>query len=372
MEPERILVIKLKHIGDVLLATPSIRALKAAYPSSRIFALVSAGTEEMLTGNPDLEEVLIFKKGRGVGRIMSEVRLLREVRRVRPDLVVEMGNGDREAILGFLSGARIRVGYNPGRSGFFGRRFLLTHMVPQDWRKHVVESNLDLVRALGIEPREKALRLFVHPKDVAVVQRLLREMGVGEDDVLVTIHPTSRWLFKGWTDEGFAQVADHLSRRGVKVIITGGPAPKEVEKAKRVVMLTRWPVVDLIGRLTLKELAALIARSRLFIGVDSAPMHIACAVNTPVVALFGPSGEHNWAPWGDGHLVLKRDQRCRPLGRSLCEVTKRCECLETLTAAEVIAAVESQLSSGEHRPRPGPVLSLVPGSQALHRMGKKR
>lgn len=372
MKPERILVIKLKHIGDVLLATPAIHALKQAYPSSRIFALVSAGTEEVLAGNPDLEEVLIFKKGRGIGRIWNEVRLLREVRRVRPDLCVEMGNGDREAILGVLSGAKIRVGYDPGQAGFWGRRFLLTHVVPQDWQKHVVESNLDLVRALGIEPREKALRLFVSPKDVAVVQRLLREMGVGEDDVLVTLHPTSRWFFKGWTDEGFAQVADHLARRGVKVIITSGPAPREVEKAKRVVMLTRGPVVDLIGRLTLKELAALLARSRLFIGVDSAPMHIACAVNTPVVALFGPSGEHNWAPWGNGHLVLKRDQFCRSLRRKRCEVTKRCECLETLTAAEVIAAVENQLSSAEHRPRPGPALSPVPGSQALRRTGEER
>jgi len=347
---ERILVIKLKHIGDVLLATPAIHALKKAFPKSRICALVYAGTDDMLTGNPDLEEVLVFEKGTGVGRISNEGRLVSQLRRIRPDLAVQMGNGDREAILGVLSGARIRVGYDPRGSGFLGRRLLLTHIVPQDWEKHVVESNLDLVRALGVEPDARDLRLFVDPQAEAAVDTLVRDMGVGRDDRVVTIHPTAKWMFKCWTDEGFAQVADYLSEEGMTVCITSGSAEREVQKAQRIIGHARRPAIDLAGRLTLKQVAALIARSRLFVGVDSAPMHVAAAVKSPVVALFGPSREQNWRPWGDGHLVLKRDPFCSQLRRKRCEVTKRCECLETLRVEEVIAAVEEQLAKSRGHP----------------------
>ena len=347
---ERILVIKLKHIGDVLLATPAIHALKKAFPKSRICALVYAGTDDMLTGNPDLEEVLVFERGTGVQRIRNEGRLVSQLRRIRPDLAVQMGNGDREAILGFLSGARIRVGYDPRGSGFLGRRLLLTHIVPQDWEKHVVESNLDLVRALGVEPDARDLRLFVDPQAEAAVNTLVRDMGVERDDRVVVIHPTAKWMFKCWTDEGFAQVADHLSGEGMTVCITSGSAEREVQKAQRIIGRARRPAIDLSGRLTLKELTALIARSRLFVGVDSAPMHVAAAVKTPVVALFGASREQNWRPWGDGHLVLKRDPFCSQLRRKRCEVTKRCECLETLRVEEVIAAVEEQLAKSRGHP----------------------
>ncbi len=348
---ERILVIKLKHIGDVLLATPAIHALRKAFPKSRICALVYAGTDDMLTGNPDLEEVLVFENGTGVQGIRNEGRLVSQVRRIRPDLAVQMGNGDREAILGVLSGARIRVGYDPGRSGFLGRRLLLTHIVPQDWEKHVVESNLDLVRALGVEPDARDLRLFVDPQAEAAVNTLVRDMGVGRDDRVVVIHPTAKWMFKCWTDEGFAQVADYLSEEGMTVCITSGSDEREVQKAQRIIGRARRPAIDLSGRLTLKQLTALIARSRLFVGVDSAPMHVAAAVKTPVVALFGPSREQNWRPWGDGHLVLKRDPFCSQLRRKRCEVTKRCECLETLRVEEVIAAVEEQLARDSCHPR---------------------
>ncbi|MGH7410262.1 MAG: putative lipopolysaccharide heptosyltransferase III [Candidatus Methylomirabilis sp.] len=352
---ERILVIKLKHIGDVLLATPAIHALRKAFPKSRICALVYAGTDDMLTGNPDLEEVLVFEKGTGVGRIRNGGRLVSQLRRIRPDLAVQMGNGDREAILGVLSGARIRVGYDPRGSGFLGRRLLLTHIVPQDWEKHVVESNLDLVRALGVEPDARDLRLFVDPQAEAAVNTLVREMGVEREDRVVTIHPTAKWMFKCWTDEGFAQVADYLSEEGMTVCMTSGSAEREVQKAQRIIGRARRPVIDLSGRLSLKQLTALVARSRLFVGVDSAPMHVAAAIKTPVVALFGPSREQNWRPWGDGHLVLKRDPFCSQLRRKRCEVTKRCECLETLRVEEVIAAVEEQLakSRGHHNPGSG-------------------
>ncbi|MFN3476979.1 MAG: putative lipopolysaccharide heptosyltransferase III [Candidatus Methylomirabilales bacterium] len=343
----RILVINLKRIGDVLLATPALHALKRAFPESRIWALVPKGTEEVLTSNPDLEQVLTFEReipGGLLEKVKAEGRLLLTVRRIRPDLVLEMGRGDREAILGFLSGAKVRVGYNPGRSGFLGRGLLLTHVVPWGGEKHTVERYLDLVRALGVEAEPGPLRFFFGRSDIEAIDRLLREKGVMEDDLLITIHPTSVWFFKGWTDEGFAQVIDHLwSRYGAKVAVTSGPARREVEKARRVIGLAKSPLLDLAGKLTLKQLAALLKRSHLFLGVDSAPMHIAAAVGTPVVALFGPSNEQNWRPWGEGHVVLKKDLFCRPCGRDGCHRSKRSYCLELISPEEVLQAIEGRL-----------------------------
>ncbi len=345
IEPKTILVIKLKHIGDVLLATPAIHALKTAYPAARIHALVPRGTEPVLEGNPDLAGVIPFAKpqGRGPRRWCGEVGLVRALRALRPDLVVAMGKGDREAILGYLSGARWRVGFDAGRGGFLGRNWLLTHRAVRSGREHIVEGDLKLVEALGIAPTDRRLRLCVTPEEAAAADRMLAGGGVGPGDRLVTVHPTSRWFFKCWRDEGMAAVVDHLAARGLGVAIASGPEAREVRKARRILSLARRPAVDLIGRLTLRQLAAVLRRSCLFLGVDSAPMHMAAAVGTPVVALFGPSGEHNWRPWGDGHLVVAVDLFCRPCGQDGCNGSKRSDCLEMITEAEVIAAVDAQL-----------------------------
>lgn len=345
---KRILVIKLKHIGDVLLTTPTIHTLKGGFPESQIFALVPKGTEGVLTGNPDLDGVLTFSRGNDLGflqRLREEARLLREIRRHEFNLVLEMGRGDREVILGFLSGARYRVGYDPKGSGFMGRGHLLTHKVTLDHGKHIVEANLDLCRAIRLEPKDKDLRLTVPPEDTGFIDSLLKDEGVLSGDLLVTIHPVSKWLFKCWRDEGFAEVADYLIEKyKARVAITSGPLEREIKKARRVIELMKCRPIDLTGRLNIKELAAFIGRSQLFLGVDSAPMHIAAAVKTPVIALFGPSGEHNWGPWGEGHIVIKKDMDCRPCGKDGCNGSKQSECLEIITADEVISAVDEQLS----------------------------
>jgi heptosyltransferase-3 len=254
-----------------------------------------------------------------------------------------MGKGDREAILGFLSGARWRVGFDSGRKGLFGRNQLLTHRAVRSGREHIVEGDLKLVEALGVAPADQRLRLHVGPDDEAAAGALLAAAGVGPEERTVIAHPTSRWLFKCWRDEGVAAVTDHLAAQGFRVVLTSGPDPRELRKARRILGLARRPAVDLAGRLTLKQLAAVLRRSCLFLGVDSAPMHMAAAMGTPVVALFGPSGEHNWRPWGDGHVVVAKDLFCRPCGQDGCNGSKRSDCLEMLTEAEVIAAVEAQI-----------------------------
>jgi heptosyltransferase-3 len=338
--PQRILFLKLKHIGDVLLITPAIRALRQAWPGSAIAALVPRGTEDVLAGNPDLTAVLVQDREAGIGGIW---RLIRTLRLYGPDLVLELGQGAREAVLGFLSGARWRVGFSPKDSGGW-RRMLLTHSIPWNGQQHVVESNLDLVRALGIEARTSRPLLTVQPEARARMTAVLRTAGMSPGTPLVVVHPVSRWLFKAWPEVSCAEALAHLVKaRGVAVAVTSGPGEREVAAARRILARAAVPVIDLVGRTTLAELAAVLERAQLFIGVDSAPMHMAAALSVPVVALFGPSGEHNWRPWGEGHVVVSSPLLCRPCGADGCLGTKQSDCLEAITAQAVLDAAEPVL-----------------------------
>jgi heptosyltransferase-3 len=297
-----IVVFKQRHIGDVLLSTPVFRALRSAFPSARIAAVVNEGTEEMLSGNPDIDRIVVLRRSRrdagGMARWKEEWSILREIRSCRPDLAVQLTEGDRGAILSLLSGAKYRVGVVPARRGMFGKERLFTHLCsPPDRYRHAVLRDLDILSAAGIPPADPALRFVFSPQDREEAMRKARGAGLLGDRAFAVIQPTSRWTFKCWTDEGMADVVGHLSRKGIFPVVTSGPAPEEVAMAERVLARSGVPGALLAGTLSLKELGALIGSSRLFVGVDSAPMHIAAAVGTPTVALFGPTGAYNWAPW---------------------------------------------------------------------------
>jgi len=343
--PRRILCIKLKHIGDVLLMTPTVRALRQAWPGSTISALVPRGTEEVLAGNPDLNAVLTFSRDAGLA---GSWRTMLALRRFAPDLVLEMGQGDREAVFGWLSGARRRVGYEPGRSGGW-RRVLLTQAVPWNGAQHVVETNLDLVRACGIPAGAGRPVLVVRPEARSRIMARLASAGRRPGQPLVVVHPVSRWLFKAWPEACCAEVISHLIRRaGVAVAVTSGPGAAEVESANRILARVDapgvgGPIINLIGQTSLAELAAVLERATLFLGVDSAPMHMAAALGVPVVALFGPSGEHNWGPWGDEHAVVASPYLCRPCGQDGCLGSKRSDCLQAISPQMVLRAVEPLL-----------------------------
>ena len=347
-ESPRILIIKLKHIGDVLMATPAISALRERFPNAHISMLVMKGTEEMVTANPKIDEVIIFNRFREntlTQRIIKEISFAFEIRKKKFDLIIEFGFGDREAIYGLISGAKLRIGFDPEGKGFIGREYTLTHRISMDNSKHIVDRDMELVNLLGVSNRKRGLELYYLPEDVEFIERILKENEIDEDDIIVLIHPTSRWLFKCWTDDGNAKVADYIERKSsTKVIITSGPDIREIEKAEKIIGAMETRPISILGTLTLKQLAALIDRADLFIGIDSAPMHMAAALKTPVIAFFGPSGEHNWGPWGEGHNIIKKDMTCRPCGKAGCNNSKRSKCLEAITVKDVIPFLEEKIS----------------------------
>ena len=353
-EIARALVIMLRHHGDVLLASPVLGVLKAHAPKIEIDALVYDDTAPMLEGHPALTRLHVvgrqWKKAGVISRFLSEKRLHGALRARRYDLLAHLTEQPRGAWLARSLGARVSIApVVPGRGAFWAQSF--THLYPlaRNGRRHKVEANLDALRRIGVQPGMDERRMQFVPGAAAQtrVAALLAAEGI-EEGGFVHIHPASRWRFKCWTPEGNADLIDRLSARH-RVVLTAAPDPDELALVEQIVAKTRTKPLVLAGKLQIKELGALTAQARLFVGVDSMPMHLAAAMGTPAVALFGPSGEDEWHPWQVKHRVVASGHACRPCGNDGCGGSKVSECLTTLGVAEVYAAAEQLLLAQAQR-----------------------
>ena len=352
----RALVIKLRHHGDVLLASPVIAVLKNHAPRIEIDALVYADTAPMLALHPALHELHLIERGwkdlGALARLEREWALYRRLAARRYDLLIHLTESWRGAWL--TRGLRPRWAVALEHRGGGKRwRKCFTHLVsaPRGGGRHTVERNLDALRRIGVQPTEDERQLVLEPGAEArqAIRTLLSAQGL-QAQRFVHIHPSSRWQFKCWTTPGWAEIIKRLQAAGWPVVLTAAPDAGERAMSAAIQQRLDRPAIDLSGRLGLKELAALSGEARLFIGVDSAPMHIAAAMRTPAVALFGPSGEALWAPWGEPRrgrhrVVASTRHNCRPCGLDGCGGGKVSDCLETLDADNVWRAVSEELGA---------------------------
>lgn len=341
----RALVIKLRHHGDVLLSSPVFSVLKDFAPHCEIDALVYADTLPMLEGHPAIDAIHTIERGqRGLAQLGAEWRLLRNLRARRYDLVVHLTEHRRGAWMTRLMAPRWSVAPKvAGRGAFWRDSFTHHYHLDKTGRRHAVEYNLDALRVLGLHPAPEQRRLTLTP-GTAAEQRVAQLMATHalRDKAFIHLHPASRWLFKCWPAEKTAALMDAL--QGHRLVITAAPDAKEAELVAAIKAKTRSSYIDLSGQLSLKELAALTAKARLFVGVDSAPMHIAAAMGTPTVTLFGPSGDKEWGPWQVAHRIVTTDHTCRPCGRAGCGDGKVSDCLVTLPMERVLAAASALLA----------------------------
>lgn len=348
---KRVLVIKLRHHGDVLLSAPVLSTLKRAAPQCEVDALIYADTAPMLSGHPALAQLHLidrqWKKQGLAAQAAAEWRLLAALRVRRYDLVVHLSVHTRGSWLVRLLRPRWSVGPRRTDAGaFWHDSFTHLYAAQSHADRHTVESNLDSLRALGIEPTDDDKRVVLVPGDEAEarVAALLGGQGLGRGG-FIHLHPASRWNFKCWPAERVAALCDALSAKGWPIVLTSAPDEKERALVAQIRAVSSAPTFDLSGQLSLKELAALAARARLFVGVDSAPMHIAAAMGTPTVAIFGPSGDREWGPWQtQSRVVTSLIHECRPCGRAGCNDSKISECLTMLPVAQVLAACEELLA----------------------------
>jgi len=368
-QPRRILVIKFRHIGDVLLTAPLISTLKLGIPGSRVCAVVKPGTEAMLEGHPELDQLYVVpmrqKAESALAFLLRTLKFLHQLRREHFDLAINTTEGDRGILLSWLIGAKSRWGIvKEGREKTWQARLLSRQFQPLKGYVHTVIRNLSLAAPLGL-PECREVKLFVADADKARVRALLSEQGVepSEPNRLIHCHPTSRWMFKCWPADKVAQTIDWLQGRGYRVVLTCAPDQTERSFLDAILADCKTRPIDLGGQLTLKQTAALSAMSRLFFGVDSAPMHMSAAMNTPTLGIFGPSGTFDWGPWpngwsGDGtpfpgrngvkisapHGVVQDARECAPCGQAGCLSTRRSACLDELPVEELTESLSRTLA----------------------------
>ena len=306
---QRILVVKLRQLGDVLLSTPVLAALREQFPAAEIVACVNPGGEQMLLGNSDVSRAMVPPSGGGnsnfVLRWKTELNFARAIRKQRFDLVLDLTTSDRSALLTRVSGASERLGYRSVK-GFLGRRRCYTWEVQPQRGEHVVRKHLRMLEPLGIAPKERPLVFPVADEDRDFVGHL-----IPKGRVIVQVHPISRIAKKNWPAPFMAETVNWIAQRGFLPVITGSADPGEKAEVAKLCEQIEGEHINLTGQLTLKQLGALAERAKFFLGVDTAPMHIAAAVGTPVVALFGPTSENLWAPWCEKALILSRELDCR-------------------------------------------------------------
>jgi len=296
----RILAIKLKQIGDVLLAEPALRLLKEAYPQAELTVIVNNYTLPMLKYAPYIDHIFGYDRGlkrlNFYSRFKAEYRFLRTWQRQKYDIVINFSSGDRGCLYSLFSRARYKIGIR-AKKGFLGKNKVYD-LVLSPPNTHIVLQDMWLVtKALHLPFVSPQVRLYLSQNSLEKAKMLFDRAGIKNGDKVVCIHPVANWLFKCWHADYMAEVINWLAKEGIRIIITGGKLDKEINFIKSILEKVKWPVVNLAGRLDLETLGAIISLSDLFLGVDTAPVHMAAALNKPVIALFGPTGAMNWGPW---------------------------------------------------------------------------
>src|SRR2546428_2893403 len=288
--PDRILVIKLRYVGDVLLATPVLSRLREGFPKAHLAMLVNPGTEDIGRGHPALDEVLVLAWG-GLAR---QWRFVQDLRRRRFDLVIALTDGDRPALLSWLCGAPVRLGYNSeGR----WRGVLYTQVVAADrFSMHTLRHHLKSLEGLGLADLPPAPTLTVVPEARQEADRLLREAGVDGAQPFVCLHPGARWWFKAWPAERYAALADLIQTEApAQALVLGGDQERSLES--RIADGMKTPFRSLIGKTSLRTLAAVLEQAALMVSNDNGPMHMAAALRRPGVRPFGAPGPPGWGAW---------------------------------------------------------------------------
>jgi heptosyltransferase-3 len=348
---KRLLVIKMRHHGDVLLTSPLFSNLKKAIPNAQIDAFIYKDTLPMLEGHPAISGYLLYDRGWKklslLKKIGKEVGLLKAIRSKGYDLVINLTEGDRGAIAAMVSGSKCRVGFDPKGSGLLGKHKAFTHVVKGcPHPRHTVERQIDVLRRIGIfpEPEERDLYLHIPNAEKSKIAAMLQQEEIRSGNYIL-IHPVSRWKFKCLSTKQIAQLIAVLNERGLRIVMSAGPDAQEIAMVDEILSLVpEVAVLNCAGKLTLKELAALIEMSRALICVDSVPLHIASATKTPVVVMFGPTSEQNWGPWMHPRAkVVARAFSCRPCYQDGCGGSKMSDCLFSIPQNAILAALDEVL-----------------------------
>lgn len=284
----KIIIIKYRNIGDVLLLTSLIKNLKLHYPTAQIDVAINTETIEMLSGNTNISNILSYdraniKKKSFFKRIITEIKYFFSIKKNKYDIAINTTNGDRGLWIAYISGAKKIISYKSTNTIL---NYAISDYIPPYEQKHIVEAHLDVLRILNLKCLSHRVELFWDEKDLLNYQDFIH------------IHPVSRWLFKCLEPSLVAKIIDYCELElNHKVILTASPDLKEIKMINSILSYTKSNPINLSGKLSLKQTAALNSKAKFFIGVDTAVMHISAANDIPTLAFFVASAPFHWGPW---------------------------------------------------------------------------
>ena len=269
------------------------------------------------------------------GSLAAQWRLIAGLRRRRFDTVIDLTDGDRSAFLSWISGAPVRIGFNDEHR-WRGRCY--TEVVqPVTGMRHRIDRDLEVLKPMGIKVGSKDPQLWLTPEEENSAEHLLDQLGVQRSTSIVILQPGARYWFKAWPPERYAELADRLTFEYSCQVLIGG-SHQDIDLAQQIRQMTKSGPIIMAGRTTIKQFAAIAKKSALFVGSDSGAMHIASAVGTPVVALFGPSNPREWGPRGGSVEVIYKGLDCRACFHPTCQRGEQ-NCMRLISIGEVMMAV---------------------------------
>ena len=337
---KKILIRGTNWIGDAVLTMPAVNAVRKRFPDAEISILVKPWVAGLFENSPDIDKIIIYDEKK-YSRLCGKRRLVSDLKKHKFDMAILFQNAIEAAFLTYLAGIPIRYGYNTD-----GRGMLLTHKIAisdETLKKHQVWYYLDLLRPMGINIEKPELSLNIENKDKTAASNILKKNHIKKGGLIIGINPGASYgPAKRWFADRYAKLAEMLIKRfNAKIILFGSKDDKEA--ANEIVSLLSHKLINLAGRTSLGEATALIERCRLFITNDSGLMHIAAALNVPVIAIFGSTSPERTGPYGKGHHIIYKNVECSPCLKRECPTDFKC--MELITVDEVYSRAEKMINN---------------------------
>jgi len=333
---DSILVRVTNWIGDAVMNTPALLAIRQTFPKARVTVLATPAVAGLFAPHDWVDEVILYdRKGRHAG-LAGKLRLAAELKARRFDLAILLQSAFDAALIAWLARIPRRLGNKSD-----GRSLLLTHGFPYRLlgdSEHHVDNYLEMLRYFGVEAAGKHQLLCVTDEEETAAAATLRRAGIGADDFVIGINPGAAYgSAKRWYPERFAEVASVLARRWrAKILVLGGPS--ETAIAADIEKALSGNCLNMAGKMTVRELLALIKRCNFFVTNDSGPMHIAAAFRVPLVAIFGSTDHRATYPFSDNSVIVRKEADCAPCLKRECPTDHRC--MTAVTADDVVDAAE--------------------------------
>jgi len=340
-----ILIVKLSAIGDVIHTLPALNAVRKYYPDATITWLVEEDAAPLVIGHKALDRVIVSKRKRWLKalRSLSLLSTIKEVcgfvkvlRDTRYDMILDFQALLKSGILIALARGRRKIGFGKGLEHMEHSYVFLNERIPAvDMEIHALSRGMMLLNAVGIPTSEVEYKLPVSNHDRKTIDEIMKQHRINGVKPLIAINPVAKWETKLWPKERFARLSDTIiNEYDANIIFTGGPEDRPV--IQDIMSVMKGLALNLAGHTTLKTLAALYEKTALVVSTDTGPMHLAAAMGTPVVAIFGPTAPWRTGPYGSGHKVVRINSECSPCFKRRCETI---DCMHQISVDQVFDAI---------------------------------